>query len=64
VEERIIGRKAIISIFERLYGIGSWRGVKVCCQRDRLPLRYTPSGKPFFISSELIEYDRRFQQLA
>lgn len=63
MDERIIGRKAICVAFEALFGISTWMGVRKCIRRDKLPVRYTPGGKPFFIKSELLEYEQRLRNI-
>jgi len=61
--DRLIGRKAILLVFESMYGITTWSGCKFNINKNHLPLRYLPSGKPYFIKSELIEFDVRFGSL-
>ena len=60
MEDRIIGRKDIVELFRKMYGITTWKGVKKNIRANHLPMRRTPSGRPMFITSELIEYDEEF----
>ncbi len=62
IQERIIGRKAIMNIFDKLYGITTWHGCVYCIKHRKMPIRRTLSGKPFFISSELIKFDQKAQE--
>ena len=62
MEDRIIGRKDIVELFNRRYGITTWKGVKKNIRANHLPMRRTPSGRPMFIISELIEYDEVFMR--
>lgn len=60
---RIIGRRAIMTIFTPLTGIKTWRGAKKHIDKHHYPLRYTTGSKPMFYIDELIEYDSRIQAL-
>ena len=60
MDDRIIGRKDIVEIFRRRYGITTWKGAKKNIRRNHLPLRRTPSGRPMFLVYELLEYDEAF----
>ena len=60
MDQRIIGRKDIVELFHRRYGITTWHGARRNIAKNHLPLRRTPSGRPMFIISELIEYDEEF----
>jgi len=60
MDERIIGRKDIVELFRKMYGITTWHGARKNIEKNHLPLRRTPSGRPMFVISELIEYDERF----
>jgi|GEM_PF-2969128 len=60
MEDRIIGRKDIVELFRRRYGITTWHGARRNIAKNHFPLRRTPSGRPMFIISELIEYDEAF----
>lgn len=60
MDERIIGRKDIVELFRKMYGITSWKGTRKSIEKHHFPLRRTPSGRPMFVISELIEYDERF----
>lgn len=60
MEDRIIGRKDIVELFRKMYGITTWKGAKRNISRNHLPMRHTPSGRPMFITSELVEYDEAF----
>lgn len=63
IAPRLVGRKAILNVISKMYGIETWWGAVLFIRRRRLPLRRTPSGKPMFYEHELIEYDRRFQKV-
>ena len=63
MNERLIGRKDILSAFEAMYGVTTWIGALKFIRKNNLPLRRTPSGRPMFITAELVEYDLRFQEL-
>lgn len=60
-DERIIGQKEILKLFEKLYDLHSWRGVLDFITRNNLPLRQTQSGRPMFLKSELILYEAKYQ---
>jgi hypothetical protein len=62
-DDRIIGRKEIIASFTQLYGITTWKGCKDFIRRYKMPLRHTPSGKPFFFRFELEYFDARAELL-
>ena len=63
-DERIIGQKDILKLFEKLYDLHSWRGVLDFIARNNLPLRYTQSGRPMFLKSELAMYEAKYQNAA
>jgi len=63
IDDRIIGRKAIIGILEQMYGITSWYGVRYFIQGHHLPLRRTPAGKPMLLKHELIKYDSKWMDV-
>jgi hypothetical protein len=58
--DRLIGRKDILPVIEELYDIHTWRGALLFIQKNKLPIRYTPAGRPFFLKSELTDYDIKF----
>jgi hypothetical protein len=62
--ERIIGRKAIMSIIEPIYDIHTWQGVLYFVKKNNLPMRRTPAGRPYFLKDELINYEVKFQKIA
>lgn len=62
MDERIVGRKDIVELFRKMYGITTWKGARKNIRRNHLPMRRTPSGRPMFFAMELIEYDERFLQ--
>jgi hypothetical protein len=62
-EERIVSRKDIMRIITPMYDIYTWQGALEFFKKNKLPLRYTPSGRPFFFKHELVNYDQKFQQL-
>jgi len=61
--DRIIGRKQLIDTVGKLYNIESWEGLRKFMKKNNLPLRRTPSGRPMFYTHELLEYDRKFQEI-
>ncbi len=61
--ERIKGIKGIMPVFEKLYDIHSWRGAKKFILREKLPLRYTQAGQPFFFKEELAQAEIKYQNL-
>lgn len=61
--DRIIGRKAIIAVFGKMYGIHSWSGARKHILRNHFPLRRTLSGRPMFYTHELVMFDSRVQAL-
>lgn len=60
---RIIGQRAILSVIRKMYGHTSWPGALKFIRSHHLPLRRTPSGRPYFLVDELVKYDARFQEL-
>mgnify|MGYP006919533067 CR=1 FL=1 len=59
----LIGRKEILPVIEQMYGITTWIGALKFINRNKLPLRRTPSGKPMIIMAELIKYNARYQEI-
>jgi hypothetical protein len=60
---RVIGKKEILPLIEKLYDIHTWPGAIKFIRRNGLPLRRTPSGRPMFFKHELIKYDTKFQDI-
>ena len=63
---RLVGRKEIQPVIEKLYGVRSWRGTLNFIERTSLPLCRTEngktkaghkSGKPVLFIKELIEFE-------
>ena len=63
MEDRIIGRKAILGVFEEMYNITSWTGALNFIKCHHLPLRRTLSNWPMFLKHELIQFDYKCQEL-
>ncbi len=63
MEGRIIGRKAILKVFEQMYGISSWPGALNFIKCHHLPIRRTLSNRPMFLKHELIQFDHKCQEL-
>jgi len=63
MQDRIIGRRAILRVIEQMYGIKSWWGALRFIRTHHLPLRRTPSNRPMFLKHELISYDAKYQEL-
>ncbi len=61
--EMIVGRRALLEAIGPIYGLTSWRGLLLFCQRCGLPLRRTPSGKPAMFKHELVAWVNRIQQI-
>jgi len=62
MSDRIIGRKAILGMFEQMYNISSWTGALKFISNYHLPLRRTQSGRPMFLRHELVEFDSKYQE--
>lgn len=60
---RIIGQRAILSVIRKMYGHTSWPGALKFIRSHHLPLRRTPSNRPYFLMHELIAYDTKFQDV-
>ena len=63
---RLIGRKEIQPVIEKLYGITSWRGALNFIERNNMPVCRTETGKtkaghkagkPVLFIKELIEFE-------
>lgn len=63
IEQRIIGRKAILVVFEQLYGITTWGGVRIFVRKHGAPLHQACNNKPYFIVSELIDFDPKSKDM-
>jgi hypothetical protein len=61
--DRLVGRKEILPVIEKLYDIHTWQGAIKFIKTNNLPIRRTPSGRPMFLTHELIGYDHRFQNI-
>ncbi|MCK9244135.1 MAG: hypothetical protein M0R34_03330 [Candidatus Marinimicrobia bacterium] len=61
--DRIIGKKAIMPIIEKMYDIHTWPGFLYMVKKRNFPLRRTPSGKPMLWRHELIAYDNEYQKV-
>jgi hypothetical protein len=62
-ENCLIGKKAILPIFERMYDIHTWQGVKYFLSKHPFPMRKTPTNRPMILLHELIQYDAKFQEI-
>jgi hypothetical protein len=57
---RLIGRKEIQPVFDRLYGITTWPSVMAYIKRNNFPFHRIGQGyaeKPLIFTHELIEYE-------
>ena len=57
---RLIGRKEIQPVFDRLYGITTWPSVLAYIKRNKFPLHRIGTGyaeKPLIFVHELIEFE-------
>jgi len=62
VMDRAIGQRQILLIMEKMYGHTTWPGALGFIKRHHLPLRRTPSNRPYFLLHELVLFDGRFQE--
>jgi hypothetical protein len=57
----IVGKKDILEYCIKNLGFHSWQSVRYWRKKYKLPVRYLPNGRPFFIITEIIcwsiEYD-------
>ncbi|MDD5523676.1 MAG: hypothetical protein PHV90_00400 [Smithella sp.] len=58
---RLVGSANIQPVFQKLYGIGTWRGCLYYIEREKIPIHRTSDepkkGKPFIYITELIEHE-------
>lgn len=63
MSEWIVGKKAILEYCVEKLGFHSWQSVRYWRKKYHLPIRYLPSGKPFFIVSEIIRWSIEYDNL-
>lgn len=61
ISGRLVGSDQILPVFEKLYGITTWRGVRGYIERNKFPIHRTgqTQGKPLVFVRDVIEYELR-----
>ncbi len=62
MSDRIIGRKAILGMFEQMYDISSWTGALKFISNYHLPPAPNTIREPMFLRHELVEFDSKYQE--
>jgi hypothetical protein len=61
ISGRLVGSDQILPVFEKLYGITTWRGVMGYIKRNGFPIHRTgqTQGKPLVFIRDVVEYELR-----
>lgn len=63
MSEWIVGRDEILKYCAEKLGFHSWQSVRYWRKKYKLPIRYLPNGKPFFITHEIITWSVKYDEL-
>lgn len=59
----IIGKQDILDYCQKNLGFHSWQSVRYWRKKYHLPIRYLPTGKPFFIVNEIVTWAIEFDNI-
>lgn len=59
----VTGKQDVLEYCKKHFGFHSWQSVRYWRKKYNLPIRYLPNGKPFFITSEILLWSIKFDEI-